>query len=275
MAASGAAARTGRRGWTWARMMFRVEALTKRYAGVLAVNQLSYTVAAGEIVGLIGPNGSGKSTSIDCVSGFTRPDEGRWWLEDQELTGRRPEQIYKIGLTRSFQTVRAYDELTLEANLLTAAQASDGVGWAGSLIRSRACRAAEAKSRDRAHRLLEMIGLAAYADAPSAVLSYGQRKLLSIAASMMAKPKLVILDEPVAGVNPTMVRRIEAAIHELSKEGTTLLVVEHNVDFIMAICDRVIVMEAGLKIADGSPDLIHNDEHVLAAYLGKKAASDV
>jgi ABC-type branched-subunit amino acid transport system ATPase component len=142
-------------------------------------------------------------------------------------------------------------------------------------MRSKACRAAELKSRDRAHRLLEMIGLAAYADAPSAVLSYGQRKLLSIAASMMARPKLVILDEPVAGVNPTMVRRIEDAIHALSKEGTTLLVVEHNVDFIMAICDRVIVMEAGIKIADGSPDLIHRDERVLAAYLGKKTATNV
>jgi branched-chain amino acid transport system ATP-binding protein len=256
-------------------MTFRVEGLTKRYAGVMAVNQLSYTVAAGEIVGLIGPNGSGKSTSIDCVSGFTRANEGRWWLEDQEITGRRPEQISKIGLTRSFQAVRAYDELTLEANLLTAAQAGDGVSWAGSLMRSKACRAAELKSRDRAHRLLEMIGLAAYADAPSAVLSYGQRKLLSIAASMMARPKLVILDEPVAGVNPTMVRRIEDAIHALSKEGTTLLVVEHNVDFIMAICDRVIVMEAGIKIADGSPDLIHRDERVLAAYLGKKTATNV
>ena len=191
------------------------------------------------------------------------------------MTGHRPEQISKAGLTRSFQTVRAYDELTLEDNLRTAAQAADGVGWMGSLLRSRACRAAEAKSRDRAHRLLEMIGLSAYAKAPSAVLSYGQRKLLSIAAAMMARPKLAILDEPVAGVNPTMVRRIEDAILEIRKQGTTLLVVEHNVDFIMAICDRVIVMEAGVKIADGSPDLIHNDERVLAAYLGKKAAASV
>jgi branched-chain amino acid transport system ATP-binding protein len=255
--------------------MFRVDNLTKKYYGLTAVDQLSYTVAAGEIVGLIGPNGSGKSTSIDCVSGFAEANQGRWWLGDLELTGRRPEQISKAGLTRSFQTVRAYDELTLEDNLRTAAQAADGVGWMGSLLRSSACRDAEAKARERAHRLLEMIGLSAYAKAPSAVLSYGQRKLLSIAAAMMARPKLVILDEPVAGVNPTMVRRIEDAIHEIRKEGTTLLVVEHNVDFIMAICDRVIVMEAGVKIADGSPDLIHNDERVLAAYLGKKAAANV
>jgi branched-chain amino acid transport system ATP-binding protein len=255
--------------------MFRVEGLTKRYGGLTAVDQLSYTVAAGEIVGLIGPNGSGKSTSIDCVSGFAQANHGRWWLGDVELTGWRPEQISKAGLTRSFQTVRAYDELTLEDNLRTAAQAADGIGWVGSLLRTNACRTAEAAASERAHRLLDMIGLSAYAHAPSAVLSYGQRKLLSIAAAMMAQPKLVILDEPVAGVNPTMVRRIEDAIQEIRKAGTTLLVVEHNVDFIMAICDRVIVLEAGVKIADGNPDLIHNDERVLAAYLGKQSSANV
>ena len=255
--------------------MFRVESLTKRYGGLTAVSGLSYHVAQGEIVGFIGPNGSGKSTSIDCVSGFTPADAGRWWLGDTELTGLPPERICLAGLTRSFQTVRAYDELTLEDNLCTAAQAADGIGWLPSLLRNRACKAAEAAARNRAAHLLEMIGLSAYAQAPASVLSYGQRKLLAIAAAMMARPRLVILDEPVAGVNPTMVRRIEDAIQQLRKEGTTLLVVEHNVDFIMAICDRVIVLEAGALIADGSPELIHNDPRVLSAYLGKRAAAEV
>jgi ABC-type branched-subunit amino acid transport system ATPase component len=255
--------------------MLRVEHLTKQYYGLTAVDDVSYGVAAGEIVGLIGPNGSGKSTSIDCISGFAKPDHGRWWLQDVELTGSSPERISLAGLTRSFQTVRAYDELTLTENLATAAQAADGVGWAGALFRTPACRAAEARARDRARMLLDLIGLDAYADAPSAVLSYGQRKLLAIAAAMMAHPKLVVLDEPVAGVNPTMVRRIEQAIHTLRREGVTLLVVEHNVDFIMAICDRIVVLEAGQKIADGSPDLIHSDERVLAAYLGRKRAAEV
>lgn len=255
--------------------MFRVQGLTKRYRGLTAVHELSYEVAQGEIVGLIGPNGSGKSTSIDCISGFTRPDAGRWWLGDTELTGLSSERISLSGLTRSFQTVRAYDELTLTENLLTAAQAADGVGWTASLFRTAACRAAERAATVRARMLLELIGLEPYANAPSAVLSYGQRKLLAIAAAMMARPKLVVLDEPVAGVNPTMIRRIEDAIHTIRKEGVTLIVVEHNVDFIMALCDRIVVMETGQKIADGSPDLIYSDERVLAAYLGRKRAAEL
>jgi branched-chain amino acid transport system ATP-binding protein len=255
--------------------LLRVQNLTKRYYGLTAVDDVSYVVAANEIVGLIGPNGSGKSTSIDCISGFAKADGGRWWLDGTELTGLSPERISLAGLTRSFQTVRAYDELTLMENLMTAAQAADGVGWAGALFRTRACRAAESAANTRARMLLGLIGLEAYADAPSAVLSYGQRKLLAIAAAMMARPKLVVLDEPVAGVNPTMIRRIEAAIHKLRQEGVTLLVVEHNVDFIMAICDRIVVLEAGRKIADGPPQLIHSDERVLAAYLGRKRSAEV
>ena len=137
--------------------MLRVEGLIKRYYGLTAVDDVSYGVARGEIVALIGPNGSGKSTSIDCISGFAKPERGRWWLEDVELTGLSPERISLAGLTRSFQTVRAYDELTLSENLAAAAQAADGVGWAGALLRSRACRAAEARARDRARMLLELI----------------------------------------------------------------------------------------------------------------------
>lgn len=255
--------------------LLKVEGLTKRYFGLTAVDNVSYEVEAGAIVGLIGPNGSGKSTSIDCISGFQPVDAGRWSLHGEDLTGLAPHRIARAGLTRSFQTVRAYDELSLLENLCVASQENDGIGWLQSLMRGKALRRADAAARARGRDLLETVGLADYADAPAAVLSYGQRKLLAIAASMMARPKLVVLDEPVAGVNPTMVKRIEAVIRKLNGEGVALLIVEHNVDFIMSLCSRVIVLEAGAKIADGPPGLIRSDPRVLAAYLGQLRAAEL
>jgi branched-chain amino acid transport system ATP-binding protein len=253
--------------------LLEVRALTKRYLGLTAVADLSFQVEAGTIVGLIGPNGSGKSTSIDCISGFQRVDAGEWFLDGRPLTGLPAHQIARAGLTRTFQTVRAYDELSLLENLCVASQESDGSGWLASVRRSAAVRDKETRAAVRAGALLESVGLSRYADAPAAILSYGQRKLLAIAASMMTHPRVVVLDEPVAGVNPTMVRHIEKVIQQLNSEGVTLVIVEHNVEFIMNLCTRVVVLESGHKIADGPPGLIRDDPRVLAAYLGQAGAS--
>ncbi len=255
--------------------LFEVRDLTKRYHGLTAVDALSYQIEAGAVIGMIGPNGSGKSTGIDCVTGFQRPDAGQWFLDGLPLTGLAPHRIAHAGLVRTFQNVRAYDELTLLENLCIARQEQDGVGWFKALTGGKTLRAADAEATDRALALLAVIGLSDYATAPAAALSYGQRKLLAIAATLMARPKLVILDEPVAGVNPTMIRHIERVIRQLNAEGVALIIIEHNVEFVMNLCSRVIVLESGRKIAEGAPSLIRSDLRVLEAYLGKARGSRV
>ena len=251
--------------------LLTVDGLDKRYAGIHAVRDLSYTVEAASITAVIGPNGSGKSTSIDCITGFQRPDGGRWYFSGVEMTGRPAYAQSRAGMTRSFQNVRAYGGMSLLESLLAASQAHDGVGWWSAVRRNAACRRAEVSAAERAKELLEAVGLTRYANAPTEILSYGQSKLLAIAAAMMSSPGLVILDEPVAGVNPTMVRRIEGVIRALNGQGVTFLIVEHNMPFIMALCEWVIVLENGRKIAEGAPALIRNDQRVLDAYLGGAA----
>jgi branched-chain amino acid transport system ATP-binding protein len=251
--------------------ILRVRNLTKAYYGIVAVDDVSFDLEAGSITSMIGPNGSGKSTTIDCITGFQRVNAGRWFLEDRELTAKLPHVHALAGMARTFQTVRAYDELPLVDNLRVARQEHDAIGWWDALRRSRRTEKAEALSTDRALELLEIVNLSRYANAPAEILSYGQRKLLAIACVMMTKPKVVILDEPVAGVNPTMIRGIEDIVRKINAEGVTVLFVEHNVEFVMNLSHRVVVLDGGKILAEGPPELIHRDQRVLDAYLGAQA----
>jgi branched-chain amino acid transport system ATP-binding protein len=242
--------------------------LRKSYAGVHALDGVSFAVEAGSITGLIGPNGSGKSTAIDCVSGFQKLDGGRVMLAGHDITGQPAHAIARAGLMRTFQTVRVYERLSLRDNLAIACQQFDQAHWFDEFLRTRRYREAIEASECRARELIELIGLQRYYEAEAGILSYGQKKLVALAAALMPHPKIVVLDEPVAGVNPSRIREVEVALQQLIRAGETFLIVEHNVEFITNLCQRVIVLEQGRKLAEGSADDIHADSRVLEAYLG-------
>ncbi|MFK8252075.1 ABC transporter ATP-binding protein [Ancylobacter terrae] len=252
--------------------LLAVRSLAKAFAGVRAVDDVSFTVNRGEIVGLIGPNGSGKSTTIDCITRFTLADRGSVLLDGADLSSASPEDVARAGLVRTFQNVRVYDRLTLIENALIARQSYDRVGWWQSFLGGGAARRAELRAAERARELIELVGLGAVATFPASFLSYGQKKLLALAMALMSDPKVIILDEPLAGVNPTVIRRVAGLIDQLNRQGQTFVIVEHNVQFIMDHCHKVVVMEQGAKIAEGPPAIIREDERVLDAYLGKADA---
>lgn len=252
--------------------LFRVDNLSKFYNGVPAVNDLSFSVEKGATVGLVGPNGSGKSTTVDCITHFQAADTGTWSLDGEELTHVSRYRVAHSGLARTFQAVPAYDEMSVMENLVVAAQEFDGIGWLAAILRTRRAREADEVIRKRAVELLEITGLTHMAELPVSFLSYGQRKLLSIASAMITKPKIAFLDEPVAGVNPSMILKITDLLKRFNDRGVTLVVIDHNMEFIMRLCDRVVVLDLGSKIADGPPSLIRTDERVLEAYMGGAVA---
>jgi len=245
-----------------------VKGLRKAYSGVHALDGVSFAVEQGSITGLIGPNGSGKSTAIDCLSGFQKLDGGTVTLGGVDITGKPAHLIARAGLMRTFQTVRIYDRLSLADNLAVAAQQFDPATWVDEFFRTRRYRDAVAASEARARTLVELIGLEKYYEIETGILSYGQKKLVALAAALMPHPKIVVLDEPVAGVNPSRIREIEVALQKLNAAGETFLIVEHNVEFITTLCHRVIVLEQGRKLTEGTAAEIHTDSRVLEAYLG-------
>jgi branched-chain amino acid transport system ATP-binding protein len=248
--------------------ILEVTDLRKSYAGVHALDGVSFAVEAGSIAGLIGPNGSGKSTAIDCISGFQKLDGGKVVLAGRDITGQPPHLTARAGLMRTFQTVRIYERLSLRDNLAIAAQQFDAATWVDELFRTRRYRDAVAASETRANELVDLIGLRKYYEIETGILSYGQKKLVALAAALMPHPRIVVLDEPVAGVNPSRIREIEVALQQLNRAGETFLIVEHNVEFITNLCHRVVVLEQGRKLAEGTAAEIHTDPRVLEAYLG-------
>jgi len=239
--------------------LLEARGLSKRFGGVAAVDGCSFAVPEGTITALVGPNGSGKTTVFNLLTGYLRADAGSVAFAGRPVRRPDPTRLARAGLTRTFQQARIFPELTLVENLVVAIQQP----W--HAIARRAVRHADAA---RALGLLEEFGLAGHARERAATLSYGQKKLLEFAAVLMGEPRLVLLDEPTAGVNPVMVEAMERHVRELHARGLTFLVVEHNMNVVMRLCDPVVVLDHGTKLAEGRPDEVRNDPRVLDAYLG-------
>jgi ABC-type branched-subunit amino acid transport system ATPase component len=249
--------------------LLEVRGLVKRFLGVTAVDGVDLAVERGELVSLIGPNGSGKTTLFNCVTGFLPADGGRVLFNGRDVTGAAPHRIARLGLARTFQQVSVFGRLSALDNLLVFLQQHQEEQLLARLLRTPRLKRLETEAVERAHRLLALVGLDGKASLPAGSLSYGQRKLLAFAAALMPDPDLLLLDEPAAAVNPTMIEQMKDHILALHRQGKTVLLVEHNMDVVMDISERVVVLDHGQKIAEGPPSTIRRDPQVVEAYFGR------
>ncbi len=252
--------------------LLRTEGVSKAYGGVQALNDCSIAVERGSIAGLIGPNGSGKTTLFNMITGYGRVDSGDVYLNETKITGLAPDKIFALGIGRTFQLTRVFSRLTVMENMIVAAHYKERAGQTGR-FRNPFARAGGAATRQRAMELLEFTGIAKLAGDRAETLSYGQRKLLELSYVLMAEPEIILLDEA-GGVNPTLIGTISERIRELNRLGTTFLIVEHNMEFVMGLCHQVTVLDYGNAVVSGPPEEIRNDRRVLDAYLGTAEEDD-
>ena len=249
--------------------ILQVAEVTKNFGGVRAVDNCSLEVRASTITGLIGPNGAGKTTLFNLITGFLKPNGGHIMFQDRRIDGLPPHRIFHMGVVRTFQIPRELKSMTVLENLMLVPAGQTGERlWAPWFLSSRV-RRQERRILEKALEVLDFVDLLELRNEYAANLSAGQKKLLELARTMMADPSIILLDEPGAGVNPTLMTRLVGYVQRLCRErGITFMVIEHDMDLVARLCDPVIVMSSGQKIAEGSPEEIKRDERVLEAYLG-------
>ena len=242
--------------------LLEAKGLKKLFYTYAALNSVDIHVNEGELLGLIGPNGSGKTTFFNCVTGILETSGGEVFFKGQNITNFGPDKVYKMGIGRTFQLVQLFPEMTVMDNMLLAIQESQGSMF------SRLFKINEDSNKKKALELLDFLKISRLKDEYAKNLSYGQQKLLDLGMVLMSDPKLVMLDEPLAGVNKTLAKEIIERIRELNKAGSTLIIIEHDMPVVMNLCERIVVLDYGEKIAEGEPKEIQNNELVLKAYFG-------
>lgn len=240
--------------------LLEAQNVSKAFGGIQALQTCSISVEEGSITGLIGPNGSGKTTLFNVITGYERVDHGLVRFSGRTITNASPDKVFRLGLGRTFQLTRVFPRLTVLENMHVAAQRND--------LKGLLSRWSSTSEQRHALELLDFVGLTKHKNLPAGNLSYGQKKLLEFAFVLIAEPRVILLDEPAGGINPTMINYLTGRIRTLNERGVTFLIVEHNMEFVMGLCSRIMVMHRGTKIAEGTPVEVRENPAVLEAYLG-------
>jgi branched-chain amino acid transport system ATP-binding protein len=252
--------------------MLRAASLAKRFGGVRAVHDVTLEIAAGTVHSIIGPNGAGKTTLLNLLSGIERPDLGEIHFDGAALTGEPPHRFAAAGIGRTFQNLQIFFNMSALENVMAGAWLHQACGLAAALLRPPGLARAEQRAREEARVLLEFVGLARWTHAASDAMPYGALKRLEIARALAARPRLLLLDEPAAGLNPTEARELDGLIRRIAARGVTVVLVEHNMKLVMELSQRVLVLHEGRKLAEGEPRQVSADPAVLEAYLGAEHA---